>query len=59
MLDEQFSWRSIARRTVDVYERAIAEEAALKRRALREDRVPLRVLLGRSEILGLAEGSSA
>jgi glycogen(starch) synthase len=59
MLDDQFSWRSIARRTVDVYERAIAEEAALKRRALREDRVPLRVLLGRSEILGLAEGSSA
>jgi len=56
MLDEQFSWRTIARRTVDVYERAIAEEHALKRP---EERVPLRVLLGRSEILGLAEGTSA
>ena len=55
MLDEQFSWRTIARRTVDVYERAIAEEAALKRP---EDRVPLRVLLGRSEILGLAEAGT-
>ena len=56
MLDEQFSWRTIARRTVDVYERAIAEEHALKRP---EERVPLRVLLGRSEILGLAEGTGA
>ena len=56
MLDEQFSWRTIARRTVDVYARAIEEEAALKRP---EERVPLRVLLGRSEILGLAEGTGA
>ena len=32
-----------------------AEEAALKRP---EDRVPLRVLLGRSEILGLAEAGT-
>ncbi|HLW18231.1 MAG TPA: glycosyltransferase family 4 protein, partial [Actinomycetota bacterium] len=56
MLDEQFSWRTIARRTVDVYERAIAEEHVLKRP---EERVPLRVLLGRSEILGLAEGTGA
>ncbi|MGZ4104347.1 MAG: glycosyltransferase family 4 protein [Actinomycetota bacterium] len=58
MLDDQFSWRSIARKTVGVYERAIEEEAALRRHALREDRVPLRVLLGRSEILGLTEGAA-
>jgi len=58
MLDEQFSWRSIGRKTVDVYARAIEEERLLRRRAARDDRVPLRVLLGRSEILGLAEGSA-
>ncbi|MGZ4120509.1 MAG: glycosyltransferase family 4 protein [Actinomycetota bacterium] len=58
MLDDQFSWRSIARKTVGVCERAIEEEAALRRHALREDRVPLRVLLGRSEILGLTEGAA-
>ncbi|MGZ4208271.1 MAG: glycosyltransferase family 4 protein [Actinomycetota bacterium] len=58
MLDDQFSWRSIARKTVGVYERAIEEEAALRRHALREDQVPLRVLLGRSEILGLTEGAA-
>ncbi|MGZ4145675.1 MAG: glycosyltransferase family 4 protein [Actinomycetota bacterium] len=58
MLDDQFSWRSIARKTAGVYERAIEEEAALRRHALREDRVPLRVLLGRSEILGLTEGAA-
>lgn len=47
MLDEQFSWRSIARRTVDVYERAIDEETALHR----EERIPLRVIYGNAPIL--------
>jgi glycogen synthase len=56
MLDEQFSWRSIARRTFEVYERAIVEEEALRRSLHREERTPLRVILGRSEILDLAEG---
>ncbi len=51
MLDEQFSWRSIARSTATVYERAIAEEEELKRGLHREERPPLRVILGRSEIL--------
>jgi glycogen(starch) synthase len=47
MLDEQFNWRSIARRTVDVYERAIIEERALRR----VERTPLRAILGRSPLL--------
>jgi glycogen synthase len=47
MLDEQFNWRAIARRTVDVYARAINEEAALHR----DERPPLRVILGRSPLL--------
>jgi glycogen(starch) synthase len=51
MLDEEFSWRSIARRTAGVYERAIAEEEELKRGLRREERPPLRVILGRSPIL--------
>lgn len=51
MLDEEFSWRSIARRTAGVYERAIAEEEELKRGLRRDERPPLRVILGRSEIL--------
>jgi len=50
MLDGEFSWRSIGRRTVDVYERAIEEEREL-RRGTPEERVPLRVILGRSELL--------
>ena len=54
MLDEQFSWRSIAKRTVDVYERAIHEEEALRRRAQREERVPFRVIVGESGLLGRA-----
>jgi glycogen(starch) synthase len=58
MLDEQFSWRSIARRTTEIYERAIEEEHELRRTRRRDDRVPLRVILGRSPILGLAEGST-
>lgn len=59
MINDQFSWASIARQTTGVYARAIAEEAELQRGLLRDDRVPLRVILGRSPILGLAEGSSA
>ncbi|HVL32432.1 MAG TPA: glycosyltransferase family 4 protein [Actinomycetota bacterium] len=51
MLDEQFSWRSIARKTVEVYARAISEEAELRRGLRKEERVPLRVILGRSAIL--------
>ncbi|MBI4729783.1 MAG: glycosyltransferase family 4 protein [Acidobacteria bacterium] len=52
MLDEQFSWRSIAARTVGVYARAMAEERDLKWTHRRDERPPLRVILGRSEILG-------
>lgn len=51
MLDGEFSWRSIARRTVDVYERAAAEEEELRKGLIREERVPLRVILGRSQLL--------
>ncbi len=54
MLNDQFSWKSIADRTVDVYERAIREERVLRRTHRRDERAPLRVILGRSEILGLA-----
>ena len=54
MLNDQFSWTSIADRTVDVYERAIREERRLRRTHRRDERAPLRVILGRSEILGLA-----
>ncbi|MCA1833484.1 MAG: glycosyltransferase, partial [Actinomycetota bacterium] len=49
MLDDQFSWRSIAERTVDVYQRAIREEKRLQRR--RDDRPPLRAILGASPLL--------
>jgi glycogen synthase len=58
MLNEQFSWRSIARHTVDVYERAIEEEGLLRRAQRRDDRLPLRVILGRSPLLGFAEGGA-
>ena len=54
MLNDQFSWTTIAERTVDVYERAIREERELRRTRRRDERTPLRVILGRSEILGLA-----
>jgi glycogen(starch) synthase len=54
MLNDQFSWTSIADRTVEVYERAIQEERKLRRTHRRDERAPLRVILGRSEILGLA-----
>jgi glycogen synthase len=51
MLNDQYSWDSIARRTVEVYERAIDEEHHLRR----DDRVPLRVMLGRAPILRAAD----
>lgn len=51
MLDDQFSWDSIAERTVDVYGRAIDEEADLKRSRLGDERTPLRAILGRSPLL--------
>ncbi len=54
MLNDQFSWPSIAAATVDVYERAIREERELRRTRRRDERQPLRVILGRSELLGLA-----
>lgn len=54
MLNEQFSWRSIARRTAEVYERAIRDERELRAARPAEERPPLRVILGRSAILGLA-----
>lgn len=47
MLDDQFNWKRIAERTASVYERAIREEQALKR----EERPPLRVILGNSPLL--------
>jgi len=53
-LNDGFSWQSIAERTVDVYERAIREEHELGRTRRRDERPPLRAILGRSEILGLA-----
>ncbi|MGH2830001.1 MAG: glycosyltransferase family 4 protein [Actinomycetota bacterium] len=56
-LDDQFSWRRIAAETALVYERAIHEEERLRRSRRREDRPPLRAILGRSEILGTAEGA--
>ncbi|MCA1830455.1 MAG: glycosyltransferase family 4 protein, partial [Actinobacteria bacterium] len=49
MLDETFSWRSIARRTTAVYERSITEERALRRRG--DKRPPLRLILSRAPIL--------
>ncbi|MGH2795788.1 MAG: glycosyltransferase family 4 protein [Actinomycetota bacterium] len=58
MLNDQFSWRSIADRTVDVYGRAIEEERKLRRTHRRDERAPLRVILGRSEILGFADESA-
>ena len=57
MLNDEFSWARIAGRTADVYERAIAEEDELRRTRRRDERLPLRVILGRSPILGLAEGA--
>jgi glycogen(starch) synthase len=52
-LNDGFSWSSIAQRTVDVYERAIREEREL-RRTRRDERPPLRAILRRSDLLGLA-----
>ncbi|MFA5787645.1 MAG: glycosyltransferase family 4 protein, partial [Actinomycetota bacterium] len=49
-LTTEYSWASIARSTVNVYERAMAEEKFL-RSTIREERVPLRVILGRSPLL--------
>lgn len=51
MLDEQFSWPRIASATLEVYERAIAEETELLRTTRREDHPPLRPILGRSPLL--------
>ena len=53
-LNEGFSWKTIAASTVDVYERAIKEERELKRSRRHDEGPPLRAILGRSEILGLA-----
>ena len=55
MINDQFSWRSIARQTLGVYERAIIEERELRG----APRVPLRQILGRSELLGLAGGGAS
>jgi len=53
-LNDGFSWPSIAERTVDVYERAIREERDLRRTRRRDERLPLRAILRRSDLLGLA-----
>lgn len=45
----RFDWRTVARRTADVYERAIAEEQEL--RGVPDARPPLRVILNESPIL--------
>ncbi|HEX9694810.1 MAG TPA: glycosyltransferase family 4 protein [Actinomycetota bacterium] len=52
MLDDQFSWRSIAARTTDVYRQAAREEDDLRRSQRADDRPPLRAMLGRSPLLG-------
>lgn len=58
MLNDQFSWPSIAQRTHTVYERAIAEEHTLRRAQHRDDPPPpLRALLGRSAILDLPDAT--
>ncbi|MFP5225602.1 MAG: glycosyltransferase family 4 protein, partial [Actinomycetota bacterium] len=51
MLDDQFSWTSIAAQTVEAYERAIDEEDRLRRSKGPAERTPLRVILGRSPLL--------
>jgi glycogen synthase len=51
VIARRYDWRQVARRTVGVYERAIAEEAEL--RGAGDERPPLRVLLGRSDLLDL------
>ncbi|GAC1417181.1 MAG: glycosyltransferase family 4 protein [Actinomycetota bacterium] len=51
MLNDNFSWPTIAGRTHDVYVRAIAEEQTLRRAQRRDERPPLRAILGRSSIL--------
>lgn len=56
-LNDSFSWPSIAARTAGVYERAITEEQMLRRAQRRDERPPLRALLGRSEILTEQSGS--
>ena len=58
MINETFSWSTIARQTADVYARALVEERELRRGLRRDERPPLRVILGRSELLGLAEDVS-
>lgn len=58
MINDTFSWTTIAGQTASVYARAIEEEAALRRGLGRDERTPLRVILGRSELLGL-EGAGA
>jgi glycogen synthase len=51
----RYDWGRVAEATVDVYERAIAEEAALH--GVEEDRPPLRVLLHEAPILELGEAA--
>jgi glycogen synthase len=51
VIARRFDWRNVARRTVDVYERAIIEEADLTGDT--DHRPPLRALLGESELLDL------
>lgn len=59
MLNDQFSWPSIASRTTQVYERAIAEEDALRGGRRADSRPSLRSRIDRSPLLGFAEGSGA
>jgi glycogen(starch) synthase len=59
MLDDQFSWRTIASQTAGVYERAFAEERELRRGLMRDERLPLRVILRRAPILARAESEGA
>ncbi len=56
VIARRYDWRQVARRTVTVYERAIHEEAEL--RGAGDERPPLRVLLGRSDLLDL-DGEAA
>ncbi|MHB8512335.1 MAG: glycosyltransferase family 4 protein [Actinomycetota bacterium] len=58
MLNDQFSWSSIASKTLEVYARAIKEEEMLRRAQHRDERPPLRALLDRSPILREADAGA-
>ena len=58
LLGRDYTWAAIARRTAEVYARAIREERALQAGLVGEARVPLRVLYGRSDLLTGSDDSA-